>query len=131
VTSISSSVLFRDLQKLVSAQQRENTTKELFQRLQGKPFWIWNIEDHKQEDIRTNRNCCFNHIIGLPQKDAVARPLYDYEQIIFDALVGSANNNNKHLWIKKATGLGISEFMLRFMAWLCLKDNSLSGYKSA
>jgi hypothetical protein len=34
---------------------------------------------------------------------------------------------NKHLWIKKATGLGISEFMLRFMTWLCLKDNALSG----
>jgi hypothetical protein len=31
------------------------------------------------------------------------------------------------MWIKKATGLGISEFMLRFMAWLCLKDNILSG----
>ena len=28
---------------------------------------------------------------------------------------------------KKDTGLGISEFMLRFMAWLCLKGNSLSG----
>ncbi|MFL6486338.1 MAG: DEAD/DEAH box helicase family protein [Nitrososphaera sp.] len=36
-------------------------------------------------------------------------------------------NYNKHFWIKKATGLGISEFMLRFMAWLCLKDNTLSG----
>lgn len=31
------------------------------------------------------------------------------------------------MWIKKATGLGISEFMLRFMAWLCLRDDSLSG----
>jgi late competence protein required for DNA uptake (superfamily II DNA/RNA helicase) len=42
---------------------------------------------------------------------------------------GNANfsSGNKHLWIKKATGLGISEFMLRFMAWLCLKDNALSG----
>jgi hypothetical protein len=29
--------------------------------------------------------------------------------------------------IKKATGLGVSEFMLRFMARLYLKDNSLSG----
>jgi late competence protein required for DNA uptake (superfamily II DNA/RNA helicase) len=36
-------------------------------------------------------------------------------------------HSNKHIWIKKATGLGVSEFMLRFMAWLCLKDNSLSG----
>ena len=34
--------------------------------------------------------------------------------------------SSKYIWIKKATGLGISEFMLRFMAWLCLKDNALS-----
>jgi late competence protein required for DNA uptake (superfamily II DNA/RNA helicase) len=56
--------------------------------------------------------------------------MYDYEKIIFDSLVtqnGNIDSYNKHLWIKKATGLGISEFMLRFMAWLCLKDNSLSG----
>jgi hypothetical protein len=31
---------------------------------------------------------------------------------------------HKHLWVKKATGLGVTEFMLRFMAWLCLKDDS-------
>jgi hypothetical protein len=36
---------------------------------------------------------------------------------------------DRHLWIKKATGLGVSEFMLRFMAWLCLKDDALSGKK--
>ncbi|MFL6380103.1 MAG: hypothetical protein ACJ72S_02290 [Nitrososphaeraceae archaeon] len=56
--------------------------------------------------------------------------IYHYEKIIFDSLVTQNNNSNpfnKHLWIKKATGLGISELMLRFMAWLCLKDNSLSG----
>ena len=29
----------------------------------------------------------------------------------------------RHVWIKKATGLGVTEFMLRFMAWLCLKDD--------
>ena len=31
---------------------------------------------------------------------------------------------HKHLWVKKATGLGITEFMLRLMAWLCLKDDT-------
>jgi hypothetical protein len=45
----------------------------------------------------------------------------------FDTKKGNINLNIKHLWIKKATGLGISEFMLRFMAWLCLKDNALAG----
>jgi hypothetical protein len=51
--------------------------------------------------------------------------------MIFDSLAthdGNTNSyGNKHLWIKKATGLGISEFMLRFMEWLCLKDDKLSG----
>ena len=28
---------------------------------------------------------------------------------------------DKHLWVKKATGLGVTEFMLRLMAWLCTK----------
>ena len=64
-------IVFKDLQKLVSQQQKENTRKELFQRLQDKPFWIWNKEEHKQEDIKTYGDCCFNHIIGLPQKDGI------------------------------------------------------------
>src|SRR5436190_22980084 len=42
-------------------------------------------------------------------------------------MISHFTTSNKHLWIKKATGLGISELMLRFMAWLCLKDNALSG----
>jgi hypothetical protein len=29
----------------------------------------------------------------------------------------------KHVWVKKATGLGITEFFLRFMAWLCLRND--------
>lgn len=118
-------VLFKDLQKLISAQQHESTRKELFIRLQDKPFWLWDREQHKHEDASTYGDCCFNHIIGLPQKDGDGKPLYDYQQIIFDSLI--TQNRNKHLWIKKATGLGISELMLRFIAWLCLKDNSLSG----
>jgi hypothetical protein len=43
-------------------------------------------------------------------------PLFDYEQVLFNAL-----QSNKHIWIKKATGLGVTEFMLRYMAWLCFQ----------
>jgi Terminase RNaseH-like domain len=123
-------IVFKDLQKLVSHSQQENKSRELFQRLKDKPFWIWDKQQHKLEDIKTDGDCCFNHIIGLPQKDGNNKPLYDYEEIIFDSLItpnGNGSANNKHLWIKKATGLGISEFMLRFMAWFCLKDNALAG----
>ena len=117
---------FKDLKKRVTLETAQQQHQHrLFEVLQNKPFLIWDVQEHKQEDVITNGLCCFNHIIGLPQKDGNDKPLYDYEQIIFDSLV--TQNSNKHLWIKKATGLGISEFMLRFMAWLCLKDNQLSG----
>ena len=121
---------FKDLRERVTLEAAQQQSR-LFVILRNKPFWIWNTEEHKQEDIKTNGDCCFNHIIGLPQKNGIDKPLYDYEKIIFDSLVPHYGNNNcpnkKHLWIKKATGLGVSEFMLRFMAWLCLKDNALSG----
>jgi hypothetical protein len=112
--------LFKDLQKLVSSAQQQQRAKykaynQLLQRLENKPFWIWDKEEHRQEDKRTDGDCCFNHIIGLPQKDGVDQPLYDYEKLIFDVF---AQMGSKHVWIKKATGLGVSEFMLRFMAWL-------------
>jgi hypothetical protein len=61
-------VVFKDL--LVSQLQQQNTHKELFQRLQDKPFWIWNITEHKLEGIKTIGDSC-NHIIGLPSKDTV------------------------------------------------------------
>ncbi|HZD82590.1 MAG TPA: DEAD/DEAH box helicase family protein, partial [Nitrososphaeraceae archaeon] len=130
---------FKDLQKLIHSQQNPEQSK-LFQQLRNKPFWVWNVEEHKLEDIKTKGDCCFNHIIGLPTKEGIDKPLYDYEKIIFDSLHSSSiydnddndiikndNKISKHLWIKKATGLGITEFMLRYMAWLCLKDNKLSG----
>jgi hypothetical protein len=111
-------VTFKDLKKRVSLESAQQECR-LFDRLRNKSFWTWNIKEHKREDVRTNGDCCFNHIIGLPSKDTVDKPLYDYEKIIFEALVtknGDVNSSNKHVWIKKATGLGVSEFMLRFMA---------------
>jgi late competence protein required for DNA uptake (superfamily II DNA/RNA helicase) len=36
-------------------------------------------------------------------------------------------DKHKHIFIKKSTGLGISELFLRYMAWLALKDKALAG----
>lgn len=30
---------------------------------------------------------------------------------------------NNHVWVKKATGLGVTELILRLMLWLCVRDN--------
>jgi hypothetical protein len=106
-------VTFKDLKKRFSLVQTTPQRSKALERLRNKPFWIWDVEEHKREDIKTNGDCCFNHIIGLPQKDGNDKALYDYERIVFDTLViqnSNSNPVNKHVWIKKATGLGISEF---------------------
>jgi hypothetical protein len=84
---------FKDLKKRVNL---EVTTQQyrLTERLHNKPFWIWDIKEHKEEDIRAKGDCCFNHIIGLPQKDGNDKPLYDYEQIIFDSLLTHNDGGN-------------------------------------
>jgi hypothetical protein len=64
-------VTFKDLQKLIQSQSDTSEQTKLFERLKNKPFWIWNVEDHKQEDIKTKGDCCFNHIIGFSQKKNV------------------------------------------------------------
>jgi hypothetical protein len=57
-------------------------------------------------------DCCFNHIIGLPKKEHIEKPLFDYEKLLFDSLLVPDVYNSlrhtfklKHLWVKKATGL--------------------------
>ena len=95
---------------------------QVLEALRDKPFWFWDVESHRLEDARTSGNCCLNHIIGLPKKSGLEKPLFDYERTVIDIL-----SSTRHLWIKKATGLGISELLLRYMSWLCVKDDSLSG----
>jgi hypothetical protein len=52
--------------------------------------------------------------------EALPRKLeyFDYEEDIIKTL-----ETNKRIWIKKATGLGVSEIFCRFIAWNCLKDD--------
>jgi late competence protein required for DNA uptake (superfamily II DNA/RNA helicase) len=101
--------------------------------LLGKPFWIWNKQEHRQRAAASNGNCCFNHVVGLPQKDKREYPMFDYEKLLYDELMESSEEStqrsfkNKHLWVKKATGLGVTEFMLRMIAWLCTKDGHFAN----
>ena len=106
---MASSIVFKDLQKLVSSyslsqsqqqQQQESAHKDLSERLKDKPFWIWDKQQHKQEDIKTDGDCCFNHIIGLPTKEGIEKAMFDYEQTIFDSLV-TQNSNNNQSWFTR------------------------------
>jgi hypothetical protein len=122
-------VRFKDLKKIVSLATTQQRSR-LSETLKDKPFWIWNTEDHKQEYIRTKGQCCFNHIIGLPTKEDEEKAIFDYEKILYDTLLDNDYSNvlrhtfkYKHIWVKKATGLGVTEFFLRLMAWLCLRND--------
>ncbi len=123
---------FKELAQLLSKQQgftTSNTEKLLF-KLKDKPFWIWDDQEHQEQFLQTKGLCCFNDIVGRPTKGKKEFPLFDYEKTLYDILFASKNeadfkNNfkDKHLWILKATGLGISELMLRLIAWLCTRDD--------
>jgi hypothetical protein len=130
-------VTFKELQRLVAGlSELGSENRQPLSKLRDKEFWIWEQTKHKQKHGANKGHCCFNHIIGLPTKDGVRKPMFDYERQLYKALLEpgylnsvasmhSQDPNNiahsfklKHLWVKKATGLGVTEFMLRFMAWL-------------
>lgn len=99
---------------------------ELLQDVQGLPFWIENRVEHKQlidaakAEGRSRLNCCFNHVIGLPHKNLQPLPIFDYEMDVVQAL-----ESNDRVWVKKARGLGVTELMIRYIVWLCMRDNRL------
>ena len=71
-----------------------------------KPFWIWDKDAHEALYEKTDGKCCFNHIIGLPEKEHIigrtpptndneegrpiletrTHPIYDYQKNIIDTV---------------------------------------------
>jgi hypothetical protein len=101
-------------------------------KLYGCPFWVWDDLAHKKLCNDKDGPNCFWHIIGLPEKEhligrnasgveileKVKHGMKLYQKEWYDAL-----QENRYLWIKKATGVGATTFFLGHMAWLCLRNN--------
>jgi hypothetical protein len=47
----------------------------------------FDLSQHKLEEIRTKGECCFNHIIGLPIKEGLEKPIFDYQKLLYEALL--------------------------------------------
>jgi hypothetical protein len=110
---------FKELQKLVQSNGNQYSFNiDLQAKLQNKPFWIFDKDEHRQEHIRTNGLCCWWHGIGCPQKDGRDMPVLPYQRILYEAL-----RNHKHIWILKSRGIGCSEFLLRYIYWYCVSAN--------
>lgn len=107
---------------------------ELLDTVQGLPFWIEDREEHRQaiaecKELGSPRLvCCFNHAIGLPTKHGIPLPIFDYELQIVKALEQPTPTGlPSKVWIKKARGLGVTELLIRYIVWLCMRDNKLRG----
>ena len=81
---------FKDLQRLIGSQSESDVNHSsspkqlLLARLRDKPFWLWESIVHKEKYRIRGRNCCFNHIIGLPTKDGIKKPIFDYEKMLLE-----------------------------------------------
>lgn len=62
----------------------------------------------------------FNEKIGMPLnvKTKLQTKIYQYENDLIESYL-----NHKMVWVKKATGLGITEITIRFIAWMCTRDD--------
>jgi late competence protein required for DNA uptake (superfamily II DNA/RNA helicase) len=49
-------------------------------------------------------------------------PVLPYQKILSDAL-----QNHKHIWILKSRGIGVTEFLLRYIAWRYIVEKIFNG----
>jgi hypothetical protein len=115
-TSSGSTSKMKDVLKLLQ-QTYEKENEILYSNqlevLKNVPFYIWD-EDHANLQVTPGSCSCFNHQIGLPSKDNHSMPMLPYQEMLHDKLI-----NHKLIWIKKARGIGVSEFILRWIAYCC------------
>lgn len=76
------------------------------------------FEESNQLDIFKDKSFLeFNDIIGLPIKNGKEHPIYDYELDVIDKI-----EKNKNIWVKKASGIGATTLLLRYLGnvWLMM-----------
>lgn len=147
--------MFEALSKVIEHQRKLAESKDIFRPqseehktfysiCKGLPFYRWDYmqsgkeSEHNKLARYLHGRCCFNHLIGLPEKHGVPHPLYDYEYELYKELIKPKpkptddiviRQQYKHVYVLKSTGLGISEFMLRFICWLALRNDNLKGQR--
>jgi hypothetical protein len=80
---------------------------------------VWPETNHEIRYKNSKGNCCFWHIIGAPKlkRDGhdVEMPALPYQQLLWNFL-----NEHKRIWIKKSRGIGVTEYLLRWVGYHCL-----------
>jgi hypothetical protein len=111
-----------DVAPITSQFIRKDRQRELDQFYQQSHSQQSSEEQRLIADCKGKTFLQFNEVIGLPRKNDKEFPIFDYELEVLRAF-----RNNQHIWIKKARGLGITELVLRYLAWECLATNRLQN----
>lgn len=117
---------FKDLKLMMERDAREQTKlhrqthtslnevqEALTRKLANRNFFCGNVIEQNP------RRPCYNHLIGLPSKNDIIHPIYDYQLEIIDYF----EKGGKYLAVKKARGLGFSELILRYLTYLVVCRN--------
>lgn len=83
---------FKDVRKIVAANNKQQYQNSIFYAKCETKYSGYGILKNIKQQILSQRDRCFNHVIGLPTKNG-----RDVLQL------------HMHMCIKKATGLGITE----------------------
>jgi hypothetical protein len=60
----------------LSIEERKKRSDALFAQFKDKPFWIWDPHEHLLAFLKTQKKCCFNHLVGKPDKWDRPQPLF-------------------------------------------------------
>lgn len=98
------------------------------------PLWLWNLplDEHLKLQLETNRNCCMTCKIGFPQRNGKEFPFFPYQKTWFDYITSGTKEiqdierqypeRKQRLLIEKATGIGATEWFLRYIVWKSIID---------
>jgi hypothetical protein len=121
--------MLADLKDFVSEQDEYSTTtsravEELKNKLTYKKVGVtnrkafyatWNTQNHEERFQKSKGNCCFWHILGPAQKDGKDMPMLLYQRLLYNAL-----QEYRCVWIKKSRGIGVTTYLLYWIAYCCL-----------
>jgi hypothetical protein len=101
----------------------------------GLPFYRFDLtrQEHLKLYDEMNGRCCFNHFIGMPEKHGKVFPFFEYEKVLWDDFEKSLNGESPQrlFAVLKATGIGMTEYIIRVMAWMAVSSGKYHGARFA
>jgi hypothetical protein len=112
-------MISKDFKRIIQEYEQIATESVEITRLVNdcpKSFYKWNDKNHwAGHDKRNKGLCCFWDWAGTPMKGSLRMPVLPYQKLLYKML-----KEQKHIWIKKSRGLGVTTFMIYWIAHQCL-----------